>query len=97
MYRLPRSPDRFHGTPKQRKKEWVWPYLRGAYARNQQAEGGTGCELDSFRATTMAMHPFKLLVNRSAIAALTANGGTLDMMQHQIDQFQGECHVYPRP
>ena len=43
--------------------------------------------LDSRRATTMAMHPFKLLVNRSAIAALTANGSTLDMMQHQIDQF----------
>ena len=29
---------------------------------------------------------FKLLVNRSAICALSANGKTLELMQHQIDR-----------
>ena len=57
-------------------------YPRGAYARNQQAnlKSDFGVRrLDSRRATTMAtVIKFKLLVNRKAIAALTANGGTLD-------------------
>ena len=30
---------------------------------------------------------FKLVVNRSAICALSANGKTLELMQHQIDRF----------
>ena len=66
------------------------PYLRGAYARNQQAnqkaERGAKAGQPPRNDNGNVMK-FKLLVNRSAIAALTANGSTLDMMQHQIDQF----------
>lgn len=66
------------------------PYLRGAYARNQQAnqKSGRGAKAGQPpRNDNGNVMKFKLLVNRSAIAALTANGGTLDLMQHQIDQF----------
>ena len=66
------------------------PYLRGAYARNQQAnqkaERGAKAGQPPRNDNGNVMK-FKLIVNRSAIAALTANGGTLDLMQHQIDQF----------
>ena len=65
-------------------------YLRGAYARNQQAnqkaERGAKAGQPPRNDNGNVMK-FKLLVNRSAIAALTANGSTLDLMQHQIDQF----------
>ena len=66
------------------------PYLRGAYARNQQAnqkaERGAKAGQPPRNDNGNSIR-FKLLVNRSAIAALTANGSTLDMMQHQIDQY----------
>ena len=66
-------------------------YLRGAYANNQQAKSMarvSKAKAGELPATAMARHiRFKLLVNRSAIAALTANAHAGAMMQHQIDQF----------
>ena len=65
-------------------------YLRGAYARNQQAnqKSGRGAKAGQPpRNDNGNVMKFKLLVNRSAIAALSANGTTLGLMQHQIDQY----------
>ena len=66
------------------------PYLRGAYARNQQANqkaerGAKAGQLP--RNDNRQAIRFKLVVNRSAICALSANGKTLELMQHQIDRF----------
>ena len=66
------------------------PYLRGAYARNQKAnqkavrgaKAGEPPRNDNGNSIS-----FKLVANRSAISAMTANGRTLDQMQHQIDQY----------